>query len=81
MALTHLNLLLQTESPLLFKTYIPDLTKSELHAVMCAGWATIAGTVMAAYIAFGVDPAHLIAATVMSAPASLCYAKLFYPRD
>ena len=46
---------------------------------MCAGWATIAGTVMAAYIAFGVDPAHLIAATLMSAPASLCYAKLWYP--
>lgn len=34
---------------------------------------------MAAYIAFGVDPAHLISATLMSAPASLCYAKLFYP--
>jgi len=46
---------------------------------MCGGWSTIAGTVMAAYIAFGVNPAHLIAATVMSAPASLCYAKLFYP--
>lgn len=46
---------------------------------MCEGWATIAGTVMAAYISFGVNPAHLIAASVMSAPAALCYSKLFYP--
>jgi len=39
----------------------------------------ISGTVLAAYISFGVEPAHLITASVMSAPAALCYAKLFYP--
>lgn len=64
---------------MLFRNYIKDLTKSELHAIMCEGWATIAGTVMAAYISFGVNPSHLIAASVMSAPSALCYSKLFYP--
>ena len=37
------------------------------------------GSVMAAYIRFGADPAHLLTASVMSAPAALCYSKLFYP--
>lgn len=55
------------------------MTKSELHAVMTGGFATIAGSVLAAYISFGIDPAHLISASVMSAPAALAYAKLFYP--
>ncbi|XP_046388383.1 solute carrier family 28 member 3-like isoform X2 [Ischnura elegans] len=68
-----------TESPLLIKPYIRILTKSEIHAIMAGGLATIAGSVMAAYISFGVSPAHLITASVMSAPAALCYSKLFYP--
>ncbi|XP_069702918.1 uncharacterized transporter YutK-like isoform X2 [Periplaneta americana] len=68
-----------SESPLLFKPYIKDLTKSELHAVMTEGFATVAGTVLAAYISFKVEPAHLITASVMSAPAALCFSKLFYP--
>ncbi|KAG7167256.1 Solute carrier family 28 member 3-like 2 [Homarus americanus] len=69
----------QTEAPLLIKPFIPDMTKSELHAVMTGGFATIAGSVLAAYISFGVDPAHLLSASVMSAPAALAFAKLFYP--
>ncbi|XP_071453938.1 uncharacterized transporter YutK-like isoform X2 [Hetaerina americana] len=68
-----------TESPLLIKPYIGILTKSELHAIMTGGLATIAGSVMAAYISFGVSPSHLITASVMSAPAALCFSKLFYP--
>ncbi|KAJ8686623.1 hypothetical protein QAD02_022417 [Eretmocerus hayati] len=68
-----------TESPLLIKPYLNKLTSSEIHAIMCSGFATISGTVMAAYINFGADPAHLITASVMSAPAALCYSKLFYP--
>lgn len=55
------------------------MTKSELHAVMTGGFATIAGSVLAAYISFGVDPAHLISASVMNAPAALAFSKLFYP--
>ncbi|KAK8740020.1 hypothetical protein OTU49_003326, partial [Cherax quadricarinatus] len=69
----------QTEAPLLIKPYITIMTKSELHAVMTGGFATIAGSVLAAYISFGVDAAHLLSASVMSAPAALAFAKLFYP--
>lgn len=69
----------QTEAPLLIKPYISLMTKSELHAVMTGGFATIAGSVLAAYISFGVDAAHLLSASVMSAPAALAFAKLFYP--
>ena len=69
----------QTEAPLLIKPYLPDLTRSELHAVMTGGFATIAGSVLAAYISFGISAAHLLSASVMSAPAALAYAKLFYP--
>lgn len=63
----------------MIKPYIPLMTKSELHAVMTGGFATIAGSVLAAFISFGVDPTHLLAASVMSAPAALAFAKLFYP--
>lgn len=69
----------QTESVLLIKDHLKDLTKSEFHAVMCEGLSTVAGTVLAAYISFGISPSHLIAASVMSAPAALSYSKLFYP--
>ncbi|NXN43477.1 S28A3 protein, partial [Rhinoptilus africanus] len=69
----------QTESPLLVRPYLPYLTKSELHAVMTAGFSTIAGSVLGAYISFGVSASHLLTASVMSAPASLATAKLFWP--
>lgn len=69
----------QTEAPLLIKPYIHTLTRSELHSVMTGGFATIAGGVMAAYISFGVPAEHLIAASVMSAPAALAISKIFYP--
>ena len=58
---------------------INDMTKSEMHAVMTGGFATIAGTVFAAYLNFGVPANHLLSASVMSAPAALAIAKLFYP--
>ncbi len=69
----------QTEAPLLIKPYVSSMTMSELHAVMTGGFATIAGGVMAAYISFGVSAQHLIAASVMSAPAALAISKLLYP--
>ncbi|XP_073489678.1 solute carrier family 28 member 3 [Aquarana catesbeiana] len=69
----------QTESPLLIKPYLEHLTKSEIHAVMTAGFATIAGSVLGAYISFGVSSSHLLTASVMSAPAALAVAKLFWP--
>ena len=46
---------------------------------MTGGFATIAGTVLAAYISFGIDAAQLISASVMAAPAALAFSKLFYP--
>lgn len=63
----------------MIKPFIPLMTKSELHAVMTGGFATVAGSVLAAYISFGVDPGHLLSASVMSAPAALAFSKLFYP--
>nr|XP_019605651.1 PREDICTED: solute carrier family 28 member 3 [Rhinolophus sinicus] len=69
----------QSESPLLVRPYLPYITKSELHAIMAAGFATIAGSVLGAYISFGVSSTHLLTASVMSAPASLAVAKLFWP--
>ncbi|KAG8264622.1 hypothetical protein J6590_008558 [Homalodisca vitripennis] len=70
-----------TEAPLMYKPYIKDLTKSELHAVMAGGFSTIAGTVFAAYAALGANPTHIITASIMTAPAALCYAKLVYPEN
>jgi len=69
----------QTEAPFLIKPFLNDMTKSELHAIMVGGFATIAGGVLAAYIGMGIDAGHLIAASVMSAPAALVIAKILYP--
>ena len=78
----------QTESPLLIRPYLENMTKSELMCLMCGGMATIAGGVLAAYIGFlgGTDPAlklfyakHLLAASVMSAPAAIVAAKILVP--
>jgi len=69
----------QTEAPLLIKPYVGGMTISELMAVMVGGFATVAGGVLAAYARFGIDPGHLLAASVMSAPAALVMAKILYP--
>ncbi|XP_011876656.1 PREDICTED: solute carrier family 28 member 3-like isoform X2 [Vollenhovia emeryi] len=68
-----------SESPLLIKPYINQLTSSELHAILGSGFSTVSGSVLAAYIKFGAEPAHLITASIMSAPSALAYSKLFYP--
>lgn len=74
----------QTEAPLLIKPFVDRMTKSELHAVMTGGFATVAGGVMAAYVGmllayFPTIAGHLMAASVMSAPAALVFSKLMYP--
>ncbi|XP_030046217.1 sodium/nucleoside cotransporter 1 [Microcaecilia unicolor] len=69
----------QTEAPLLIRPYLADMTKSEVHAVMTGGFATIAGSVLGAYISFGIDASSLIAASVMAAPCALALSKLVYP--
>ncbi|HSK78126.1 MAG TPA: NupC/NupG family nucleoside CNT transporter [Thermoanaerobaculia bacterium] len=69
----------QTEAPLLIRPYVATMTNSELMAVMTGGFATIAGGVLAAYVGMGVPAGHLIAASVMSAPAALVMAKIMFP--
>lgn len=69
----------QTEAPLLIKPFLDGMTRSELLTVMVGGFATIAGGVLAGYIAMGVPAGHLIAASVMAAPAALVIGKIIFP--
>ncbi|RME87575.1 MAG: hypothetical protein D6785_01825 [Planctomycetota bacterium] len=69
----------QTEAPLVVKPYVSKMTKSELMALMTGGFATIAGGVLVAYASFGIPVGHLLAASVMSAPAALVMAKIVVP--
>ena len=69
----------QTEAPLVIRPYLPTMTSSEVMALMTGGMATVAGSVFAAYVSIGIDAGHLLAASVMSAPASLAIAKLLVP--
>lgn len=73
----------QTEAPLLVQPFVSKMTKSELTAVMVGGFATVAGGVMAMYVSMlGNIPGiagHLLAASIMSAPAALVIAKIIYP--
>ncbi|MGH7561528.1 MAG: NupC/NupG family nucleoside CNT transporter [Gemmatimonadales bacterium] len=69
----------QTEAPLTIRPFLPTLTRSELMTVMTAGMAHISGSIMAAYIAFGVEARHLLTAVIMTAPGTLMMAKLLEP--
>ena len=69
----------QGESAMLIKPYIMLLTSAELHQVMTSGFATISGSVLAAYIRMGINPIALISSCVMSIPASIAISKLRYP--
>jgi CNT family concentrative nucleoside transporter len=69
----------QTEAPLTIRPYLPRMTESELMTVMTAGMAHISGGIMAAYIAFGIEPRHLLTSVIMTAPGTLMLAKMFVP--
>ena len=78
----------QTEAPLVIKPYLEGMSRSEIMCLMVGGFATIAGSVFAAYIGFlgGDDPVlqqkfarHLLTASIMSAPAAIVAAKIIYP--
>src|ERR1700692_1026258 len=69
----------QTEAPLTIRPFLPDLTRSELMTVMTSGMAHVSGGIMAAYIAFGIDPKHLLSAVIMTAPGTLLMAKMLVP--
>jgi concentrative nucleoside transporter, CNT family len=68
-----------TEAPLLIRPYVARMTESELFAVMSAGMATIAGTVLLAYVSMGIDAGYLVTASFMSAPAAIMFAKIIVP--
>jgi CNT family concentrative nucleoside transporter len=80
----------QTEAPLLVRPFIARMTQSELHCLMTGGMATIAGSVMGAYITFlgGGDPeqygrfaTYLLSASIMNAPAAIVMSKIFLPEN
>jgi CNT family concentrative nucleoside transporter len=71
----------QTEAPLVIKPYIAGMTRSELFAVMVGGMATVAGSVLAGYVALGVEMRYLLAASFMAAPGGLLMAKLLVPEE
>lgn len=73
-----------TEAPLLVKPYVKDMTRSEIMSIMTGGFATVSGGILAAYVAmlarhFPDIAGHLVAASIMNAPAGLVISKILYP--
>jgi CNT family concentrative nucleoside transporter len=71
----------QTEAPLVVRPYLKGLTEPQLFAVMVSGLASVAGTVLAAYVLMGAELKYLLAASFMAAPGGLLMAKLLMPDD
>jgi len=69
----------QTEAPLTIRPFLPRMTMSELMTVMTAGMAHVSGSIMAAYIAFGIEARHLLTAVIMTAPGTIMMAKILEP--
>src|SRR5277367_4441772 len=69
----------QTEAPVTIRPFLPDLTRSELMTVMTSGMAHVSGGIMAAYIAFGIEPKHLLSAVIMTAPGTILMSKMLVP--
>src|SRR5882724_6075515 len=69
----------QTEAPLTIRPFLPRMTRSELMTVMTSGMAHISGSIMVAYIAFGIEARHLLTAVIMTAPGTIMMAKIFEP--
>jgi len=69
----------QTEAPLTIRPFLPKMTRSELMTVMTAGMAHVSGSIMAAYIAFGIEARHLLTAVIMTAPGTIMMSKILEP--
>jgi CNT family concentrative nucleoside transporter len=69
----------QTEAPLTIRPFLATMTQSELMTVMTAGMAHVSGSIMAAYIAFGIEARHLLTAVIMTAPGTIMMAKILEP--
>ncbi|MEH6758532.1 MAG: NupC/NupG family nucleoside CNT transporter [Parasphingorhabdus sp.] len=71
----------QSESPLVIRPYLANLTESQLFTVMSVGMAGVAGTILAAYASMGIRIDYLLAAAFMSAPGGILMAKIIMPDD
>ena len=71
----------QTEAPLVVRPYLKGLTEPQMFAVMTSGLASVAGTVLAAYVLMGAEMKYLLAASFMAAPGGLLMAKILMPDD
>jgi CNT family concentrative nucleoside transporter len=69
----------QTEAPLTIRPYLPEVTQSELMTIMTSGMAHVSGGMMAAYIAYGVEAKHVLAAVIMTAPGTILLSKMMVP--
>jgi CNT family concentrative nucleoside transporter len=69
----------QTEAPLTIRPYLPEVTQSELMTIMTSGMAHVSGGMMAAYIAYGVEAKHILAAVIMTAPGTILLSKMMVP--
>src|SRR6266853_2055160 len=69
----------QTEAPLTIRPFLPGMTRSELMTVMTAGMAHVSGSIMAAYIAMGIEARHLLTAVIMTATGTIMMAKIIEP--
>ena len=71
----------QTESPLVVRPYLKTLTEPQLFAIMVSGVASVAGTVLLAYVQMGAELKYLLAASFMAAPGGLLMAKIIMPDE
>jgi concentrative nucleoside transporter, CNT family len=69
----------QTEAPLTIRPFLPEATRSEIMTIMTSGMAHVSGGMMAAYIAYGIQAKHLLAAVIMTAPGTILLAKILVP--
>src|SRR3984957_18126636 len=69
----------QTEAPLTIRPFLPEVTHSELMTIMTSGMAHVSGGMMAAYIAYGVEAKHVLAAVIMTAPRTILLLKMLVP--
>ncbi|HMD21000.1 MAG TPA: nucleoside transporter C-terminal domain-containing protein [Alloacidobacterium sp.] len=69
----------QTEAPLTIRPFLPGATQSELMTIMTSGMAHVSGGIMAAYILYGIEAQHLLAAVIMTAPGTILISKMLVP--
>ncbi len=69
----------QTEAPLTIRPFLANVTRSELMTIMTSGMAHVSGGIMAAYILYGIEAKHLLAAVIMTAPGTILLSKMLVP--